>query len=79
MSIGLKVPSQAHKEVGEQKKTWNNKKSIRMYRIMPEKYYLCRAERHARALRLLLSPTGNKTNSVYYLSMAFEKVYSEAV
>lgn len=26
MSIGLKVPSQAHKEVGEQKKTWNNKK-----------------------------------------------------
>ena len=23
MSIGLKVPSQAHKEVGEQKKTWN--------------------------------------------------------
>ena len=50
-----------------------------MYRIMPEKYYLCRAERHARALRLLLSPTGNKTNSVYYLSMAFEKVYSEAV
>lgn len=26
MSIGLKVPSQAHKEVREQKKTWNNKK-----------------------------------------------------
>ena len=50
-----------------------------MYRIMPEKYYLCRAERHALALRLLLSQTGNKTNSVYYLSMAFEKVYSEAV
>lgn len=44
MSIGLKVPSQAHKEVGEQKKTWNNKKSIIMYLRMVEKYYLCRAK-----------------------------------
>jgi len=26
MSIGMKVPSQAHQEVGEQKKTWKNKK-----------------------------------------------------
>ena len=29
MSIGLKVPSQAHKEVGEQKKMWNNKKKYK--------------------------------------------------
>lgn len=75
--------------------------------IMPEKYYLCRAERHVRAkakacsldfnngclieghplltndndraLRVLQSPTGDKTNSVYYLSMVFEKMYSKAV
>ena len=46
----------------------------------------CLIERHpllpndnARALRVQPSPTGDKTINVYFLTMVFEKVYSEAV